>query len=137
MTCSNVSTALMRTTGWEDLSEVDFDGSGRFRPQSPRAREDAGVTMEARTGWGRVAVSDSKTALEVGGSCGGFNACGSANRRDFRSRFAVGDSLADAMACVSIATVSVEAVLCSERAGEKLDAADFNQVPAKPVYGGG
>lgn len=34
---------------------------------------------------------DSNTDLEDGGSCGVFKACGSANKRDFRRRFAVGE----------------------------------------------
>jgi hypothetical protein len=35
--------------------------------------------------------------LDVAASRGGVNACGSANKRDFRSRFAVGESLLAAM----------------------------------------
>lgn len=40
---------------------------------------------------------DSNTALDAGGSCGGFKAWGRANKRDLRKRFAVGDSLAVAI----------------------------------------
>lgn len=91
---------MTRTTGREDLADVDFAGSGRLRPQSPLVNDDPGVTTEARIGYGRVAVSDSKTILEVGGVGGGDKVGGSAKNRDFRSRFAVGDILADAMALI-------------------------------------
>lgn len=93
MTCSNVSIAFTRTTGVEDFSVVDFAGRGRFNPQSPLARDDAGASMAARMGYGSVAVSDSNTIFEVAGSWGGDNAGGSVNKRDFRSRLAVGDTL--------------------------------------------
>lgn len=56
--------------------------------------------MEARMGWGRVAVSDSETWLDVAGWGGGVREGGRANNRDFRSRFAVGESLAPDMVLI-------------------------------------
>lgn len=50
VTCSNVSSTLRRMTGRDDFSDVDFAGSGRFKPQSPLASDEAGVTMDARIG---------------------------------------------------------------------------------------
>ena len=119
MMCSKVSSALILTTGLDDFSHVDLAGRGLFRPQSPLDREDAGVAMDARIGWGRVAVSDSWTLLEVGGVEDGVKACGRAKRREFRSRFAVGDSLAVAMAGIWQCGV-LTVVLSPEEAGENL-----------------
>lgn len=61
-----------------------------MRPQSPLDNDEAGVTMDARTGYGRVAVSDS-LRLRAAAVSNEVIACGSENRRDFRSKFAVGD----------------------------------------------
>lgn len=92
-----MSCSTTRTTGREDFWDVDFAGSGRLSPQSPLDSEDPGVAIAARVGYGRVAVSDSKTARDVGGLGGRDRAGGRENTRDFRSRFAVGDNLADDM----------------------------------------
>ena len=102
VTCSNVSCLCTRTTGLDDFFDVDFAGSDRLRPQSPRTSDDFGVTMAARVGYGWVAVSDSKIGFELAGVTGGDRACGSANTLDFRSRFAVGDNLAEDMASTGI-----------------------------------
>ena len=97
MTYSKVSSAFTRTTGLEDLADVVFEGRGLFRPQSPLARDGDGVAMDARIGWGRVAVSEPWTNLDVGCSGREAIACGRENRRELRRRFAVGESLGAAM----------------------------------------
>jgi len=88
--CSIVSTALILNIGVE-VFVVDRRGSDLFRPQSPRAREEGGVVIAWRTGYGRVAVSDCLFSPEkslLGFGRGG----GRENRRELRRRLAVGES---------------------------------------------
>ena len=55
----------MRIEGVEVLA-VDLWGRVRFKPQSPRAREDCVVSMVAWVGYGSVAVSESNSEVAVG-----------------------------------------------------------------------
>lgn len=72
---------------------VDFRGSGLLSPQSPRPRDDGVVSMAARVGYGRVAVSDSKFADAVRSELGLGSGGGKENSLDVLRRLAVGDSL--------------------------------------------
>ena len=92
--CSRVSTALTRKTG-VDVFFVDFRGSDRFIPQSPRARPEGVVMMACDVGYGSVAVSDTRfdctwpSRSFVGRARGG----GRENSRELRNKLAVGESL--------------------------------------------
>lgn len=50
VTCSNVSWAFTLITGLVDFCDVDLEGIGRFKPQSPRFNDVPGVTIAARVG---------------------------------------------------------------------------------------
>ena len=90
MTCSLESTCLTRIRGVEDLV-VDFRGSGRLNPQSPRERDVEGVVTVCRVGYGVVAEEDRFWVAVVTLFFGGFNGAGSENMRDDRSRAPPGD----------------------------------------------
>lgn len=86
----------MRITGF-DVFVVDFNGRGRLRPQSPRAKDEVDVSIAACVGCGLVAVSDSATVCDDAAWRGEGTGAGTANSRECRSRFAVGDERATAM----------------------------------------
>lgn len=81
----------MRMVGVEEFV-VDLSGSDRFKPQSPRDREDDVVSMAARVGYGRVAVSDSEIGPAVKLVLGRGSGGGSENSLEFFRRLAVGES---------------------------------------------
>lgn len=95
-----MSIAVIRRCGVDEL--VDFRGSGLFRPQSPRDRDDFGVAMACRVGYGRVAESDERrTPMTLTPSIGaGGRGGGSENSRELRSSLPVGELTAFDMAAV-------------------------------------
>jgi len=62
-----------------------------LRPQSPRPKEDAVVSIVCCVGYGSVAVSDSKFAVAVKFDAGLGSGEGNENSLDVLSRLAVGD----------------------------------------------
>lgn len=87
-TYSYVSFALTLIAGVLDF--VLFPGKFRFRPQSPRDSEDAGVAMAWYVGWAVVAVSEWRYRPEVSSGWTGSGR-GSEKRRDDWSNRAVGE----------------------------------------------
>lgn len=77
--------------GVED-SVVDLSGSGRFKPQSPRDRDDDVVSIAACVGYGSVAVSDSEIGPAVRLVLGGGRGGGKENNLECFRRLAVGES---------------------------------------------
>ena len=86
---------------------VDWPGIARFRPQSPRWCDDAGVVMAWCVGYDWVAVSDARyVPVEEGVSrAEGGSGRGSENRREDCSSRAVGELYA----------FDMTAVVCSRR----------------------
>ena len=80
------------TQGVDDLA-VDLRGSGRFKPQSPRARPDSVVSIEACVGKGNVALSDVEFGARPSSDTGLANGGGNENSRELFSKEAVGESL--------------------------------------------
>lgn len=68
-----------------------------MNPQSPLAREDCGVVIDWWIGWGRVAVSESKTAFEDRSPIGRGKGGGIENTLDARKRAPPGETLRDAI----------------------------------------
>lgn len=64
---------LTRMMGFEDFCDVDFAGRARFRPQSPLASDDGVVSMDCRTGYGSVALSDGALVIEEVEGVGGLS----------------------------------------------------------------
>lgn len=101
MMCSYVSIASTRMRGVDDFV-VDRRGSGRFMPQSPRARDDCGVVIVWRTGCIRVAVSEEKIACDESWSAGLDNLGGIAKILEARRRAPPGDTVRVAIVAVAI-----------------------------------
>ena len=74
-----------------DVLVVDFSGSGRFKPQSPRAKDACVVSMAAWMGYGVVAVSELVIESTVRSGDGRGRGGGNEKSLEFLSRFAVGD----------------------------------------------
>lgn len=84
----------MRSTGFE-VFVVERSGSGRFKPQSPRASPDRVVATACCMGYASVAVSEvlldwtwPMKSFSGRGSGGGIE-----NSRELRRRLAVGDTV--------------------------------------------
>lgn len=74
-----------------DVLVVDFRGSGRFKPQSPRPRDACVVSMAAWMGYGVVAVSELVIEITVRSGDGRGRGGGSEKSLEFLRRLAVGD----------------------------------------------
>lgn len=92
------STLSMKMVG-VDVLVVDLRGKARLRPQSPRPRDDSDVSIAARVGYGRVAVSESKFAVPVKSEAGLGRGGGREKSLEFLSRLAVGESLLTDILC--------------------------------------
>lgn len=93
-----------------DVSVVERKGSGLFRPQSPLASDDCGVSMAARVGYGSVAVSDLFLVVEVTSWLGRGSGGGMENKRELRRRLAVGESLCARIPIFAPRSIGVESV---------------------------
>ena len=94
---SMVSTALTRMIGVDVVVDA-LVGRERFRPQSPRKSDESGAVIAAWVGYGRVAVSaPGESVVLCSSGPGRGNAGGREKSLECRSRFAVGESVLEAI----------------------------------------